>query len=117
MSRVSPTQPPPTLDLQVLRALAHGPAHGCDLLRRILDGDGDAGLGHEEGRIYPVLHRMESWGWLEATWQPTEHGRRARVYTLTADGQRQLEERYSRGRMPAAPAPSAGVLTPPAEGA
>jgi DNA-binding PadR family transcriptional regulator len=50
----------------------------------------------EEGSLYPALHRMEESGWIRAKWVTTENKRRARLYEITAEGRRQLQEEESR---------------------
>ena len=79
-----------TLTLLVLRTLdARGPLHGYALCNHIQTES--AGLLRvEEGSLYPALHRMEQDGWLRASWQVTEKGRRARLYALTDRGRQQL---------------------------
>ena len=81
-----------TLDLLVLKTLdARGPMHGyavADHIGRV----SNRMLRLEEGSLYPALHRMTQSGWLRAEWGQSENGRRARYYTLTAAGRRQLAE-------------------------
>ncbi|HWB17542.1 MAG TPA: PadR family transcriptional regulator [Vicinamibacterales bacterium] len=79
-----------TLSLLVLRALqARGPLHGYALTTHI-HAVSDNLLRLEEGSLYPALHRMEQDGWIRARWGTTDKGRRARIYTLTPTGERQL---------------------------
>ena len=78
-----------TLDMLVLRALAAGPMHGYGIAAWLQRTTDDA-LAVEEGSLYPALHRMMRRGWLAAKWGVSENNRRARYYTLTADGRRQL---------------------------
>jgi len=78
-----------TLDLIVLKALSWGPMHGFGLARWIQLTTEDA-LQVEEGSLYPALYRMENRGWIKARWALTENGRRAKYYTLTVLGRRQL---------------------------
>jgi transcriptional regulator len=79
-----------TLSLLVLRALqARGPLHGYALTTHI-HAVSDNLLRLEEGSLYPALHRMEQDGWIRARWGTTDKGRRARIYTLTSTGERQL---------------------------
>jgi PadR family transcriptional regulator, regulatory protein PadR len=79
------------LDLLILRTLAsRGPLHGYAIVAAIQQASTDT-LRIEEGSLYPALHRMEKDRWLKATWRKTETNRRARVYTLTRAGARQLE--------------------------
>jgi len=87
-----------TLDLLVLKSLAgHGPMHGYGITVHIQSIAGDA-LRVEEGSLYPALHRMAQEGWIKAQWGSTENNRRARFYSITASGQKQLaaeEKRWS----------------------
>lgn len=88
-----------TLTLLVLRALeTRGSLHGYGLCEHIRSVS-DELLQVEEGSLYPALHRMEQDGWISSKWEITEKGRRARVYTITALGQKQLgdeQERWNR---------------------
>ena len=86
-----------TLDVLILRAVAGGPLHGYAIGRRLRDRS-DGVLKVEEGALYPALHRLEGQGLVNATWGPSETGRRAKFYRLTAAGRRQLESRVKRWR-------------------
>ena len=81
-----------TLDLLVLKTLASlGPMHGYALtlhMEKVSEGI----LRLEEGSLYPALHRMKQVGWVRAEWGASENNRRARYYSITAMGQRQLRE-------------------------
>ena len=79
-----------TLGLVVLRALARGPLHGYGITSAIQRVSQDL-LRVEEGSLYPALHRMEEAGWVTSTWGATDTGRRARFYSITPAGRRQLE--------------------------
>jgi transcriptional regulator len=79
-----------TLDLLVLRALSAGPLHGYAIAALIKSRTDDAILV-EEGALYPALHRLEARRWIAATWGYSENNRRARYYSLTATGRRQLK--------------------------
>lgn len=79
-----------TLDLLVLTTLSRGPLHGFGIASRIQQ-DSDDLLRVEEGSLYPALHRLEQAGLLKGAWGESESGRRARYYSLTARGRRQLE--------------------------
>src|SRR6202158_5145928 len=81
---------PGTLYLLVLRTLARGPLHGYAIARRIKEASAEA-LEIEEGSLYPALNRMLVKGWVTAEWGISENNRKARFYTLTAEGRRQLE--------------------------
>jgi PadR family transcriptional regulator, regulatory protein PadR len=81
-----------TLTLLVLRALdSRGPLHGYGLCEHIRSVS-DELLQVEEGSLYPALHRMQQDGWLRSEWVVTDKGRKARVYTITALGRKQLAE-------------------------
>jgi PadR family transcriptional regulator, regulatory protein PadR len=80
-----------TLDMLVLKALVSGPRHGYGVahwVRVTTDGT----LEVEEGALYTSLHRMEKRGWLEAEWGVSENNRRAKYYSLTKAGRRQLQK-------------------------
>lgn len=81
-----------TLDLLVLKTLATlGPLHGFGIARRIEQMSGDTVLLNQ-GTIYPALVRLEDQGWISSSWGVSENNRRARFYTITAAGRRQLKE-------------------------
>ena len=82
---------PGTLYMMVLRTLATGPLHGYAIARRIQDAS-RGGLQIEDGSLYPALNRMLVKGWLKAGWGTSENNRRARFYSLTPEGRRQLEQ-------------------------
>jgi transcriptional regulator len=87
-----------SLPLLVLKILARrGPVHGYGITSHIESMSDDI-LRVEEGSLYPALHRMEETGWIRAKWVTTENKRRARVYEITAEGRRQLQEEESRWR-------------------
>ncbi|OFW05302.1 MAG: PadR family transcriptional regulator [Acidobacteria bacterium RIFCSPLOWO2_02_FULL_67_36] len=79
-----------TLDLLILRTLVFGPNHGHAIARRIQRTSEDL-LQVETGSLYPALHRLEAQGWIAASWELSDRGKRARYYRLTARGRRQLE--------------------------
>ncbi len=79
-----------TLTLLVLKTLARGPAHGYAITQHIQQVS-DELLRVEEGSLYPALHRMEQEGWIRSEWAISETNRRARVYSLTPQGERELE--------------------------
>jgi len=80
-----------TLDLLILTTLARGgPQHGYAIAQRIHQVTNDS-LRIEEGSLYPALQRMSSDKWLRAQWGTTDTGRKARFYTITPAGRRQLE--------------------------
>ena len=81
-----------TLTLLVLQTLeARGPLHGYALCEHIHTVSDDL-LQVEEGSLYPALHRMEQDGWIFSKWELTEKGRKAKVYTITALGKKQLAD-------------------------
>ena len=79
-----------TLDLIVLKLLQAGPANGWELTRSIQTTSRGA-FGVNYGTLYPALHRLEAKGWIAAKWGTTENNRRARFYSLTASGRKQLD--------------------------
>jgi PadR family transcriptional regulator, regulatory protein PadR len=81
------------LDLLILKTLSQlGSMHGYGILAHI-EHVSDALLTVEEGSLYPALHRMEQNGWVRAEWAVTESSRKAKFYTLTAIGRKQLAAR------------------------
>jgi PadR family transcriptional regulator PadR len=80
-----------TLDLLILKALSSGARHGLGVSRRIEQVTGGTFLV-QPGSLFPALHRLEEAGWLASDWQPSENNRRAKYYTLTKAGRRQLGE-------------------------
>jgi PadR family transcriptional regulator PadR len=81
-----------TLDLLVLKTLAsQGRMHGYAITLRI-EQISDSVLHLEEGSLYPALHRMTQAGWLRSEWGASESNRRARYYSITAAGRKQLAE-------------------------
>lgn len=90
---------PGTLDLLVLKALARGQMHGYGIAQHLkLISDDVLQVG--ESSLYPALQRLLLNGWVKAEWGASENNRRARFYTLTAAGRKQLEsERQEFDRM------------------
>src|SRR5438445_9759793 len=81
-----------TLDLLVLKTLAaRGPMHGYGITLHIEKVSKDI-LRLEEGSLYPALHRMTQAGWLQSDWDLSENNRRARYYSITAAGRKQLAQ-------------------------
>ena len=78
-----------TLDLLILKALATGELHGLGVSRRIAQITGGTFVV-QPGSLFPALHRLEEAGWLTSTWELSENNRRAKYYTLTRAGRRQL---------------------------
>jgi transcriptional regulator len=91
-----------TLDLLILRVLAHEPMHGWGITELIEQRSG-ALLSVNQGSLYPALYRLVRRGWIRAQWKVTENNRRARYYALTPKGRAMLDEereqwqRLSRG--------------------
>src|SRR5512133_691679 len=84
-----------TLDLLILRTLLAGPAHGHAIAKHIQRTSEEL-LQVETGSLYPALHRLEAKGWIAASWQLSDKGKRARFYRLTALGRRQLAAEQSK---------------------
>jgi len=80
-----------TLDLLILKALAAGALHGLGVSRRVEQMTGGTFVV-QPGSLFPALHRLEEAGWLDSRWQPSENNRRAKYYTLTKAGRKQLGE-------------------------
>ena len=78
-----------TLDLLILRTLIFGPQHGQGIARAILETS-DEELLVEHGALYPALRRLEERGWISAKWGSSANNRKARFYSLTAAGRKQL---------------------------
>lgn len=88
--------PPPTdllqgtLDMLILKAIAVDPQHGWAIAQRIQQISENV-LQIGQGSLYPALHRLEYKGWIRAQWGASENNRRARYYSLTTAGRKQLE--------------------------
>jgi PadR family transcriptional regulator, regulatory protein PadR len=82
---------PGTLDMLILKAVSLKPLHGYGVLLRIRQISKDA-LDIPQGSLYPALYRLEHNGQIAAKWGQSENNRRAKFYTLTADGRRRLRE-------------------------
>ena len=80
-----------TLDMLILKAVSLGPLHGYGVLLRIQQISKDA-LQIPQGSLYPALYRLEHKGWIASQWGESENKRKAKYYTLTAAGRRQLRE-------------------------
>lgn len=80
-----------TLALLVLKTLVRGPMHGYGITLHIQMLSKEV-LRVEEGSLYPALHRMAQDGWIKAEWGVSENNRRARFYSLTPTGRKQLAE-------------------------
>jgi PadR family transcriptional regulator PadR len=78
-----------TLEVLILKTLLKGSRHGYAIARWLEEAT-DAVVPIEEGSMYPALYRMEKRGWISAEWGVSDLGRRAKVYSITAKGRRQL---------------------------
>ena len=78
-----------TLDLMVLKTLGFGPLHGYGIARRI-EQVAEGSLALNQGTIYPALLRLEQKGWIKSEWGMSENNRRARFYSITRAGKKQL---------------------------
>ena len=91
-----------TLELLILKTLTLEPMHGWGISQRIQAMSGEV-FQVNQGSLYPALQRMVSKGWLRSEWQRTEQNRRARYYTITSAGERELaHERWQWERSSAA---------------
>jgi transcriptional regulator len=95
MAKRRPELPQGTFDMLVLKALSLGPMHGYGIAQRIEQLASDM-LSVEEGTLYPALYRIEQRGWIAGKWGLSENNRRARFYTLTPAGRKQLAAEQSR---------------------
>jgi transcriptional regulator len=84
-----------TLDLLILRTLIAGPLHGHAIAKHIQRTSEDL-LQVETGSLYPALHRLEAKGWIAASWELSDKGKRARFYHLTASGRKHLVSERSK---------------------
>jgi transcriptional regulator len=80
-----------TLDLLILKILALEPLHGWAIGQRLKQVSGDV-LQVSDGSLYPALHKLEQEGWINAEWKPSENNRRAKFYSLTRLGRKELEK-------------------------
>jgi PadR family transcriptional regulator, regulatory protein PadR len=78
-----------TLDMLILKSLQHEPMHGFGISVRIRQMS-DEVLQVEQGSLYPALYRLEDQGWIESKWGTSENNRKAKFYSLTAAGRKQL---------------------------
>jgi transcriptional regulator len=102
-----------TLDLLILRTLLFGPQHGQGIARAIQEQSEDV-LLVEHGALYPALQRLEAKGWISAKWGVSSNNRKARFYTLTNKGRKQLTAESSQWR--ALAGAIARILGPEMEG-
>src|SRR4029079_693210 len=80
-----------TLDLLILKILALRPLNGWAISQRLRQVSGDV-LQVSDGSLYPSRHKLEQEGWITAEWRPSENNRRAKFYSLTRIGRRQLQK-------------------------
>jgi transcriptional regulator len=78
-----------TLDLLILKSLQHEPMHGFGISLRIQQMSKDM-LTVEQGSLYPALYRLEDQGWIKSEWGVSENNRKAKFYSLTTSGRKQL---------------------------
>jgi PadR family transcriptional regulator, regulatory protein PadR len=78
-----------TLDVLLLKILALGPMHGWAISQRMNQISGNV-LAVSDGSLYPALHKLEQQGWITAEWKTSDLGRRAKFYSLTRLGRKQL---------------------------
>jgi PadR family transcriptional regulator PadR len=78
-----------TLDMLILKSLQHEPMHGFGISVRIRQMS-DEVLQVEQGSLYPALYRLEDQGWIASEWGVSENNRKAKFYSLTATGRKQL---------------------------
>lgn len=83
--------PSGTLDLLILRIVARGPMHGWGLMKRLSELTDDV-FQATPGAVFPALQRIEESGWVTGEWGVSENNRKARFYTITKAGRRQLEK-------------------------
>jgi PadR family transcriptional regulator PadR len=84
-----------TLDMLILQSLRWGPRHGYGIAQAIRSGSSDL-LQVETGSLYPALHRLAKQGWVKPEWKQSENNQRAKYYSLTAAGRKQLAAEQSR---------------------
>jgi PadR family transcriptional regulator PadR len=88
---------PGSLDMLILRTLSRARRHGYAIVQAIRETSDDEILV-EEGSLYPALQRLELNGWIDGEWGLTPNHRRARIYTITAQGRKQLAQEKKRYR-------------------
>jgi len=84
-----------TLDLVILRTLRQGPSHGHAIAKHIQRTSEEL-LQVETGSLYPALYRLEAKGWISASWELSDKGKRARYYRITPKGRKQLTAEQSK---------------------
>ena len=80
-----------TLDLLLMKMLALESMHGWAISQRLKQASGDV-LQVSDGSLYPALHKLEQEGWIKSEWAPSENNRRAKYYSLTRPGRKELEK-------------------------
>lgn len=80
-----------TLDMLILKILALEPLNGWAISQRLKQISSEV-LGVSDGSLYPALHKLERRGWIRAQWKPSDNNRRAKFYSLTGLGRKQLEK-------------------------
>ena len=80
-----------TLDLLILKTISLEPMHGWGIAQRIQQISAEV-LQVQQGSLYPAIHRLEQQAWIKSDWRATENNRRAKFYSLTPAGRRQLEK-------------------------
>lgn len=98
-----------TLDMLILRIVQGGPVHGLQIAQSI-ERQSDDALLVEQGSLYPALHRLEQRGWIASEWGVSDTNRRAKFYTLTPLGRKQL--RVEAGRWESLTRAVARVMRP-----
>jgi PadR family transcriptional regulator PadR len=86
-----------TLGLLVLKILALESLNGWAISQRLKQFSGDV-LQVSDGSLYPALHKLEQEGWIQAEWKPSENNRRAKYYSLTRLGRKELEKEVANWR-------------------
>ncbi|MBV9036991.1 MAG: PadR family transcriptional regulator [Acidobacteriaceae bacterium] len=86
-----------TLDLLILKTISLEPTNGWAIAKRIAQVSQDV-LQVQQGSLYPALHRLEHQGWIRADWKESENNRRAKYYSLTAAGRKQLKAELEQWR-------------------
>lgn len=79
-----------TLDLLILKTISLEPMNGWAIAKRIVQTSNHV-LQVQQGSLYPALHRLEHQGWIKSEWKESENNRRAKLYSLTVAGRKQLQ--------------------------
>ena len=87
-----------TLDLLILQTVARRAEHGHGISQAIRARSGEL-LSVETGSLYPALHRLEKKGWLDSEWKSSENNQRAKYYSLTRSGKKQLVAEQDRWKL------------------